>query len=94
MRVYGMSKVWNLCWVPLLGSCGLLDAGERPRFKFHALRHAAASLFIEQGWSPKKVMTVVGHSTIAMTYDTCGKLFDAAEKDREDVAQIESRLFA
>jgi hypothetical protein len=33
---------------------------ETPIYTFHALRHAAASLFIEQGWSPKKLQAVNG----------------------------------
>jgi hypothetical protein len=39
------------------------------KYSLHALRHAAASLFIAQGWTPKKVQTVMGHSSIAVT---CG----------------------
>jgi integrase len=49
--------------------------GIAPRYGLHALRHAAASLFIEQGWTPKKVQTIMGHSSIQVTYDTYGKLF-------------------
>jgi integrase len=30
------------------------------RYNFHALRHAAASLFIEQKLSPKRVRTIMG----------------------------------
>ncbi|WP_083495328.1 tyrosine-type recombinase/integrase [Tsuneonella troitsensis] len=37
------------------------------RFLMHALRQAAASLFIEQGWAPKKIQTMLGHSSITMT---------------------------
>jgi integrase len=33
-------------WVPLQNKCGLTDNGE-PRYGFHVLRHAAASLFIK-----------------------------------------------
>jgi integrase len=65
---------------------------ETPIYTFHALRHAAASLFIEQGWSPKKVQTVMGHSTIQMTFDTYGHLWPSPDDDKAALAQIEARL--
>ena len=37
---------------PLMIRCGIVGSKGNPRFGFHALRHAAASLFIEQGWAP------------------------------------------
>jgi integrase len=43
----------------------------------HALRHAAASLFIEQGFTPKRVQALMGHSSIQVTFDTYGHLFPA-----------------
>lgn len=61
-------------------------------YTFHALRHAAASLFIEQGWSPKKVQTVMGHSSIQVTFDTYGHLFPTPDDDLAAMAQIEARL--
>jgi integrase len=48
---------------------------------FHALRHAAASLFIEQGWTPKKVQTAMGHSSIQVTFDIYGHLFPTPDDD-------------
>jgi integrase len=67
---------------------------EVPRYRLHDLRHAAASLFIDQGWQPKKVQTVLGHSSIAITYDRYGHLFRTSEDDAEAMEQIEKRLFA
>ena len=55
-------------------AAGILPAGRRPRYGLHAFRHAAASLFIEEGWSPKRVQSVMGHSTIGVTFDTYGHL--------------------
>jgi integrase len=66
----------------------------RPRYTFHSLRHAAASLFIEQGWSPKKVQTVMGHASIQVTFDTYGHLWTNTEDDAKAMAQIEARLLA
>jgi integrase len=65
---------------------------EKPRYTFHCLRHTAASLFIEQGWTPKKLMTVMGHSSIQMTFDLYGHLWKTLEDDAKAVAQIEARL--
>mgnify|MGYP000246471480 CR=1 FL=1 len=46
---------------------GIVDDQGKPRFGIHALRHAAASLFIEQGWNPKKIQTLLGHADISTT---------------------------
>jgi integrase len=61
---------------------------------FHALRHAAASLFIEQGWTPKKVQSLMGHSSIQVTFDIYGHLYSDPEDDAKAMAQIEARLLA
>jgi integrase len=64
----------------------------RPRLTFHSLRHAAASLFIDQGWPAKKVQTVMGHSSIQVTYDIYGKLWTDLEKDLSAMAHLERDL--
>ena len=94
--------VYKSVWFPLLRATGLMDYRksargnqvEAPRYTFHRLRHTAASLFIEQGWTPKKVMTVMGHSSIQMTFDLYGHLWKTLEDDAKAVAQIEERLFS
>jgi integrase len=94
------SNLHRQCWRPLLRALGLIelivdDSGEEveeAHYTFHALRHTAASLFIEQGWTPKKLMTVMGHSSIQMTFDLYGHLWKTAEDDAKAVAQIEARL--
>lgn len=63
-----------------------------PRYTFHSLRHAAASLFIEQGLTPKRIQTLMGHSSITVTFDTYGHLFDDSEADQAAVEAIETRL--
>jgi integrase len=60
----------------------------------HAFRHAAASLWIEQGINPKRVQALMGHSSIQMTFDTYGHLFDLADEDAQDAAAIERALFS
>ena len=87
--IYANSKIRTQCWLPLQ-----VAALGREQYNFHTLRHVAASLFIEQQWSPKKVQQVMGHSTIKMTFDTYGHLWTNPESDREAMAQIEARLVA
>jgi integrase len=62
------------------------------KYNFYALRHAAASLFIEQKLSPKRVQTLMGHSSITVTFDTYGHLFEDEAADKLAVAEIEARL--
>ena len=58
----------------------------------HSFRHAAASLFIEQGFSPKRVQALMGHATIQMTFDTYGHLFPTEEDDRSAMRRLQARL--
>jgi integrase len=62
------------------------------KYNFHALRHAAASMFIESGMTPKRVQTVMGHSSIQVTFDVYGHLFSDDEADRRAMRTIEERL--
>lgn len=64
----------------------------RAKYGLHALRHAAVSLFIELGWTPKKVQTVIGHSSIHMTFDRYGKLFPDQEGDRAAMDRLQGLL--
>ena len=79
-NVESLTNIYKRCWQPLQVKCGLvIDSGEtdardepimEPRYGFHMLRHAAASLFIQYlGWTPKRLQTVMGHSSIDMTFD-------------------------
>lgn len=99
--IHSNSNLHKHYWGPLLRETGCVlvtgtdDKGkpvEEPRYKFHALRHVAASLFIEQGWSPKKVQKVMGHSSIQVTFDIYGHLWENLDDDIRDMAQIEARL--
>jgi integrase len=46
-------------------------------FKWHSLRHFAVSTWIEQGLAPKTVQTYAGHSSIVITLDRYGHLFES-----------------
>ncbi len=48
--------------------------------RFHDLRHTCASLLIAQGTSPKAIQERLGHSSIAITFDRYGHLFDGHEE--------------
>jgi integrase len=76
---------------PLQHAAGISDS-DKPKYGMHSLRHAAASLFIEQGFSPKRVQALMGHSTIQMTFDTYGHLFPAPEDDQTAMQQLQARL--
>lgn len=79
---------------PLLVDNDIVNTDGKPKFGFHALCHAAASLFIEQGWPAKKVQSILGHSSITMMMDVYGRLFESPEDDVEMFEKIEADLMA
>ncbi len=74
----------------------LLDNNNRPimqaLYTLHDFRHAAASLWIEQRVNPKRVQRWMGHSSIQVTFDTYGHLFDQADQDSAVASAIEREL--
>lgn len=58
---------------------------ERPngeaKYSFHSLRHFYASIMIAQGTPPKRLQSLLGHATLAMTMDTYGHLFPAGDDE-------------
>jgi integrase len=93
-KITSTSGLHKAAWRPTLVAAGVMDKDGPAPYKFHALRHGAASLFIEQGMSPKRVQVVMGHSTITVTYDLYGHLFPDLDDDLEAMASIEARLLA
>jgi integrase len=92
-------------WEPFQLANGMAnDSGERDKdgnpilegkYGLHALRHAAASLFIAHlGWTPKRVQTVMGHSSIKMTFDIYGHLFEDREADAVAMKKLEAAIVA
>ncbi len=73
-----------------------LDKEQQPimaqRYTLHDFRHAAASLWIEQRVNPKRVQKWMGHSSIQVTFDTYGHLFDQADQDNAIAAAIEMEI--
>jgi integrase len=76
---------------PLQKKAGI-TAGRCTKYGLHSLRHAAASLFIEEGWNAKRVQTVMGHSSIQMTFNVYGHLFPNPKDDREAMRRLQARL--
>jgi integrase len=62
------------------------------KFSLHAFRHACASLWIEQGFGPKKLQALMGHASIAMTFDRYGHLFTNLEADEKAMAAVAAKL--
>ncbi|MGU3337188.1 tyrosine-type recombinase/integrase [Methylobacterium mesophilicum] len=99
------SNIVNRGWYPLQVKAGVVvmvdgkDEDGRPikvpkaRYNFHALRHAAASMLIESRMTPKRVQTIMGHSSITVTYDVYGHLFEDDEADQAAMRTIEERIF-
>ena len=77
---------------PLQEAAGISKA-YRPQYGWHSLRHAAASLFIENlGWSPKRLQAVMGHASITMTFDRYGHMFQDAAGDSAAMGKLEAAL--
>ncbi len=80
---------------PLQVTAGMVRLqNDRPVAKYglHALRHAAVSLWIEQGFQPKRIQALAGHSSIKVTFDVYGKLFKTESEDQTAMSEIEARL--
>jgi integrase len=97
-NVEQMSNIYELTWYPLQKKCGLtVDTGEKDSDGNPILTHryGFASLFIQYlGWTPKRLQTVMGYSSITMTFDLYGHIFEDVEADRADMAKIEAAVRA
>jgi integrase len=104
-NVESHQNMLNRFWHPFQVEQGMtVDTGEKDndgnpimaaKYGLHALRHAAASLFIAHlRWQPKRVQTVMGHANITTTFDLYGHLFEDPEGDRESMKQLEAAVVA
>jgi integrase len=91
-KVQPLSIIAQRVWRPLQRRAGLVNAAGEPLFNFHALRHFAASVWIELGFSPKRLQTLLGHSSVQMTFDRYGHLFPSLEDDHAKFAKSEIGL--
>jgi integrase len=68
------------------------EAAKLSIYSSHAFRHCAASLWIEQRLSPKRIQTWMGHSSIQVTFDIYGHLFEQAEADCAIMQAVEREV--
>lgn len=78
-------------WAPACASIGLGERviqNHKPMFKgtprFHDLRHTSVALAIKAGAHPKVIQQRLGHSSIGVTMDTYGHLFDGLDSGLAD----------
>ncbi|MCS3449553.1 integrase [Bradyrhizobium elkanii] len=85
---------------PVLDQAGnaVLDKAGEPKvimegkYGMHSLRHACASLWIENGHNPKQIQRLMGHSSIKVTFDVYGHLFADTEADQRAAESLQTRL--
>jgi integrase len=73
---------------PILKAAGI----ETAEYGMHSLRHACASLWIENGYNPKQIQRLMGHSSIKVTFDVYGHLFSDAEADQRAAENVQAKL--
>jgi integrase len=61
------------------------------QMRWHDLRHFAVSLWIEQGFTIKEVMTFAGHASVQMTMERYGHLFPSPDHQKA-MAEVEAKL--
>ena len=59
----------------------ICEANGLPTLRLYDLRHTHASLLINEGVHPKKSSERLGHSSIKLTMDTYGHLFEGTDRD-------------
>ncbi len=64
------------------------------KYRFHALRHAAASGWIASKIDLKRLQVWIGHESIQLTLDTYGHLLADQERDAELATLASKDLFA
>ena len=59
----------------------ICEANGLPKLRLYDLRHTHASLLIHEGVHPKRISERLGHSSIKLTMDTYGHLFEGSDRD-------------
>lgn len=78
-------------WKPLLVRAGLWSKGEDAHH-FHALRHFAASCFVDMGMSLPRVAATLGHSTFDMTLQVYAHEIRGGDRQHDVVDSMAGRL--
>lgn len=78
----------NRFWLPACLTAGLARKDENAKIvdapRIHDLRHTAVALAIATGAHPKAIQARMGHSSITVTLDRYGHLFDSLDADIAD----------
>ncbi|WP_439925296.1 tyrosine-type recombinase/integrase [Nitrobacter sp. JJSN] len=97
-HVESLQNIYKRYWDPIQPKAFKDESNPEhkpPRFGFHSLRHVAASMFIAYlNWTPKRVQEVMGHSSITVTYDCYGHLFQDKDADRDAMKKLEAAIVA
>jgi integrase len=88
-NVHRHTNISFRAWAGLQRAAGVTDADGKPKYRFHLLRHFAASWMIESGFSPKRLQALMGHSSIQITMDLYGHCFPSLEDDKTKFAAAE-----
>jgi integrase len=91
-KVESHANILHRGFHPLQVAAGTVDQDGRPKYSLHALRHAAAALFIDHGTSPKRLQAIMGHESIQMTFDLYGYMFDLRDDERDGMQHFGARL--
>lgn len=75
----------NYRWLPAVAKAHGADPSFPAKLRYHDLRHTCASVLIKAGYNPKAIQAHMGHSAIAITFDTYGHLFDDWHDDIPDL---------
>ena len=94
-RVENHSNLLHRVFWPIQIAAGVTvmrDGKPDAKYSLHALRHACAALWIAQGFGPKRIQVMMGHSSITQTFDRYGYLFEARDADTAAMGEIAARL--
>jgi integrase len=87
-RITFHQSIQHRGFIPVQVTAGIDPA----RYGLHSLRHFYASWLIGlRHYSPKEIQTMLGHATLAMTFDTYGHLLKKSETEEQvDRAKLEA----
>jgi integrase len=67
----------------------------KAKYPLKDLRHVRASMEIDSGANAKEITMLMGHSSVKITYDVYGHLFeDHAERRAQRAGQLENQLLS
>ena len=81
---------------PVMFKAGLtkkVDGATKHLRSLHAARHTTASIWIEMGFSAKRVQKLMGHSSIQITFDLYGHLFDLKESAADMMRSVDDWVY-